>query len=652
MTPIPLDSCLWALNGTLISPRGQIPNYLRTGVANTEEVIGGSLTSRTVGEHRPRFGAQGSLLLERRGNNLVKKPLDLTDPVWVKGSSIQILKDLSLGMSDNYQADRITVSATSGNDAAQTLSQEVRVYRNLAYTCTVYLKLVDGQFGAEDVLRVTGPGVLATNASTPLSVLNNRMNLWIPISVTVLTINDLTGTQQRVDPSEEPKIKLEFVCNRTVSVDWGGAQIEEGLERTSFIEGGIESLGRDQDSLMYAQNPIAGLTSWTVYCSLEEWRGDGAICSWGDLQLAIVNGNLQVRYGSNTLPVLSIGPQPKIAVTGFGGQNRIAVFVDGLLRATADLQGYLPNQGSTVVGGDGLRWYRCAYAFDRSLNDGGAITLNQPVSNQLGTLFERDILFLLPPSDPTVINFPAARIRGRAGKTIFKLPVIKQAGQTITARTFGSGSPQSVVVAVNTIVNNAAAQTDWIRINNTIFRVTSDPTPTASEIATLLAGAINASPSAEPVTASASAANITITGANGDPFLVDVSENLRITTLTESSSGNHTVTVPNPTDYAQGRCYFLRNSSFVADAVITNINTATGVITLRAAQFSQYKQVAVGDELVQPRWETLIGPGNYLVTGAEQYPFIEVDSKQLDRFTVANCDWADCTVNFSIRIGL
>jgi hypothetical protein len=581
------------------------------------------------------------------------------DSRWVKGSSIQILPDRAQGMSDNYQADRITVSATSGNNAAQTLSQLIEIDPDpvfptdsrLFLTCTLYLRLVDGQFGSSDVFRVSGERVVAV-AETPLSALNNRLGLWTPLTLTV-EVEWNEDFDVSIPEYTFASLLLEFFCERSVSLDWGGAQVEFGRERTSFIELGANSIGRDADSLIYAVNPIAGLTSWAVYCSLDEWRGDGQILEMGNLSLTNVGTNLVVTYGSFSVTLNgALGASPRIAVAGLSEQNRLQVYIDGILRSSNNLQGYVPGAGRVRVGGDGMRWYRCAYAFNRGLSD-GTPALNQPVSEELQTLFNRDILFLLPPSDPTVISLAPVHLRGRGGRAILKLPFLKSAGQAISSPTAGGGTAQVRTVTVATIVAADAVQVDWIRVNQTVFRVFSDATPTVNEIATLLRSAVNATPKAEPVTASGSDAAVTLTADSaGNPFHLECSPNLLISTTTENKAGSHTVVVPNAADYVRGRCFFLRDGVFVAEGAITAINTSTNVITVETAQRQQFLLVRAGDELVQPSWETLIGQGNYLVTGKNQYPFVEIESKELDRFTIANCDWNDVWVDFSVRVGL
>lgn len=602
--------------------------------------------------HRPRFGADGSLLLERAAQNYVVAPLDLTNAVWVKGSSMQILKDRIQGISDNYQADRLTVSATSGNDAAQTMSQEIEVFAGTPYTCTLYLRLAGGQFGPNDVFRVMGSD-LVLEKSLALSSLNNKSGLWVPITLTVETAGDPDDDDDG-DPDAyglRPTLSIEMFVERSVSVDWGGAQVEEGTERTSLIELGSASLGRDQDSLRYAVSPIAGLSSWAAYISLNEWRGDGRILSAGNLSLDIVDGDLSVTYGGNDVVVADLSADPRIMVAGSSEQQRLNVYVDGILRASQGLNGYVPTAGRLQVGGDGMRWVRCAYTFDKTISDGD-VSVGQPATDLLGTLFARDILFLLPPTDPTVLSFPAIRIPGRGGRAIFKLPIVKSAGQAISSPTPGTGTAQVVTLQVATIIDGAAAQSDWIRVNNTVYYVTSDATPTVNEIGALLRAKF-AAPKAEPVTASGADAQIILTAdEDGDPFRVAYGPNLIKASEVESNSGSHEVTVPNAADYVLGRAYFLRQDAFICDCEITAINTGTGVITLKTQQASQFALVQTGDDLVQPSWETLVGTANYLVTIKEQLPWLEIESKELDRFTIANCDWDPCWVNVTARVGL
>lgn len=628
------NSLVFDIVGSLITSQGQYPTYLRYSPAAQESVVNGSLRSFPVAVHQPRFTSNGSLILEKGSQNLITFPLDLSNSEWVKGSSMTILRDLVPAMDGNFLADRVSVSAFTGNAAANTISRRFALDSAQTYTLTAYLGLAGGQLGPNDVLRVTGDVV--TPASINLSAAYNpRPGNYIASSLNFTTAGTAPVSQASNETLRVATIAL--YCERAVSIDWAGIQLEPGNLQTSFINQTTLVTGRDADSLTYPRSPVSGLPSFTFFCNLEAWRGDGVIVNAGNFRVEIIGGKLRATCGVTT--ATDPGDLPasaQIAVRVSQGLGNLQVYVNGVLKVRQSLSGFTGAVSTVTVGGQNVLQIKCLYFFNRDLAD-GSIDVGGNVAGELLQLNQQDSLLTDLSEGHSRIVFPS--VRCRAGREVsVRFPQYPFAQQTLATVTPGVSSAfQSDRIDV--FVAPGAGVIDYLFINGTYYSYTADGSPTQAETAAGLVAAVNATPKVQPVTATHTPGDafFILTGDTaGNDFSLSISSNLRRTNQTSAGLASNTLTVPNAVDFVLGPAQIFRQYAFICDVIITAINTGTNTITFTTTPNSLAGQIQAGDTLMQPTWSLRIGQTAYFAHHLEDFSDIKISGKSPEGFRFIN----------------
>lgn len=630
------DYLAWDLNNSLTTSKGVLPIFRRATTASQEYSESGSLRLVTAGEHRPRFAADGTLTLEKAASNLLTFPLRLNDSSWVKGSSITVIPDAVQGMDSNYLADRVSVSAFTGNANAQILRKSLTIGAGRQMTASAYLALAAGRFGGNDVLRVTGAGLVAP-VSVPLGpIYNENLARYIRTNFTFNTSGSpTTATTENVAESSST-VNFEFYCESAVSINWAGAQIEQGNYPTSFIPQEEFIRSRARDFLQYPKNPVEGLTSFVFYCNLTSWSGDGIIVkSGGNFTVEIVGGKLRVTCGA----VIANDPanlpaSAKIAVRVSQGLQRVQVYVNGVMVVKQAIAGYTASAGVLDVGSDSIRKIRCAYFFNRDLSD-GSIDVGGSVAGDLYELHQQDDLVARYADSYSEFDLPPVRLT--PGQSVpVRFQGYQTASQSASSVTPGSGAvAQVITVTVDGVTN---PQTDVVVINGIEYSRTTN-TAVAADQASGLATLINAAPKRNPVTANwVSGSSFTITADTaGEDFHVGVRGRLSTVVTTGNQVGTHTLVVPNAIDYVVGRAYVFRSYAFVCEIAITAINTGSNTITFRTVPNSNVNLMFAGDQIIQTNWDLEIFPPNYFAGIREDfYSDIDIIGKSSQGFLLKN----------------
>lgn len=650
------DSLCFDIVGSLITSQGIIPTFTRFTPANSESTVNGSLRIFAAATHQPRFTSTGAILLEQSSTNRLTYPLDLTHSSWVKGSSMVILPDRVQAMDNNYLADLISVAVYTGNQAAQTLTKSFTFESAKTFTATVYLNLLGGRFGGNDKLQITGD-VIAPQTVSLGPIFNDRVGNYIPVTMTFTTAG--TPPTNYFDPDTLRTVNLQLYVEKAVSIAWGGAQLEAGAIRSTFINQDAQSKSRDDDVLIYPKSPVEGLSSFVFYMNLEAWRGNGTLnlVNAGNFKVEIVDGKLKASCGTvectdpDDLPATA-----KIAVRVSQGLAKVQLYVNGVMKARQTISNYAGQVSTVAIAGPstGMCQIRCLYFFNRDIGD-GSIDVGQSVLSTLLELHSLDANLITDLAEGfSRVIFPAIRVPV-GGIQAVRFPQFLAASQTISAITPGSGSVAQVErVTIDTIVSGSASQTDFIIINDTKYDNISDATPTGAEIASGFATKVNTSPRSQPVTAAyTSGSSFTLTADKpGDDFALSVSPRLSKVNLTPNSLDASLVSVPNAVDFVRGKAQIYRNYAFVADVIITNVNTGTNQLTVSAIPNSIFSQVQVGDTILQPSWSLLIGPNNFFCHHLEDFPDIKIHSKSPEGFALKNVGLLDRSVTPYAKVTL
>lgn len=651
------------LVGSLVTSQGVIPTFLRASAAATENYVNGSLRLTSTSIHQPRFTSTGALVLEQASENLLSYPLDLTQPQWVKGSNILIQPDKVQGMDSNYLADRITVSEFLGNIAANTLTRSIQLGSGETFTVTVFLALAGGNFGGSDIFRVDGDVVAVQSASLGAAY-NNRRGSYSPISLTFSTAG--AGQTDFSTLNTTRTVNFSFYIEKSVSINWGGTQLEAGTTNTTFIAQGEKISKREADSLNYPNSPVEGLGSFAFYIHLERWRGDGGIVDCGNFAVGIFNGKIRATCGVVSVEDPGDLPQDaRIAVRVSQSLGRVSLYVNEVMVAAAALSGFAAAAAELNFIAAGLRQIRCAYFFGRDVSD-GSIDVGGTVLGELLTLFERDSLFSELAEGYAKIFLPPVRCKSGSSVAV-RFPQFLTASQEINTLNEGVGSNlhRARFDILGAYPLNAFFVNDpWVAINKTRYDFGGISPATKADAAAAIAAAINLEPRREPVVASHTPPNEYFTVTHkalvsvGDTGLYDVFEFDANSTyfnaylISQATRIQNTLTVDNAVDYVIGPASIFRDYAFIADIQITGINTGTNTITFFVTPNSLFAEIQPGDVLNQARWSLRIGPNCYFAHHLEDLGDIRPLSKSLEGVRYENIGLIDRTFTPYIQLSL
>lgn len=621
------DSVAFALVGALTTPKNGLPTYKRSTTATLPFNIAGSLRFITAGIHRPRFGADGVLLLEKAATNLITFPARLNDSSWIKGSSVFVTPDVVPGMDNNYLADRVTVSQFTGNANAQILRKVMNFGIGRTFTATVYLALAAGKFGANDVIRVSGPGLTAPASVALGPIYNDSIGNYIAASFTFSTSGTAPTPATENTPDPGAAINFELYCESSVSINWGGCQIEEGSYPTSYIpqEGQVRS--RDLDFVQYPRSPVAGLSEFVFYANLVQWAGDGPIVQSGDFAVEIIGGKLRVRCGATIAnDPADLPKSAQVAVRVSRGLQRMQVYVNKVMVVSQPLTNYVAGAGRLDLGGSSVRWLRNLYFFNAALSD-GSINVGQSVLGDLLELHTQDSLIVAFDDAHSEQELPPVRIPP-GGEVAVRFGNYRSATQNINSVTPGAGAQaQTVTITVDSAAIN---QIDEIVINGIVIRRTATTTIAADQ-ASGLATAINAQNAAGAIAVTAnwiSGNSFTVTANRaGNDFALSTNGKLTQQTTTPNRPGTHTLTVPSALDYQLGAAVVYREYAYLCDVAITAINTGSNTITFVAVPDQNIDLIFPGDQLVQVDWQLEIAPNNYTSFHREDFADVKPSGK-------------------------
>ena len=262
---------------------------------------------------------------------------------------------------------------------------------------TVTLAITDGtvaanQFTGGQVQFGTEARLYLILGNTPSSGTNNTTTLTLD-TTTLVSDGVTVSSPARLHGAPDQSVDLEFYCESSLSLHFGGIQLEERDFRTSMIYQDEAFEVRAATFLSYRRNPIGKLKSFGVFVDLKEWRGEGNLIDLGNIQASITNNRLVVVAGGVTMTA----PEPlpkrsKIYIQVSAENTNICVYINKILVAKSNVYDFAGDHRAEFhLTSVGIRAFYAIAFFDRTLLDGQPAT-NQLASSEVAELFDTKVL--------------------------------------------------------------------------------------------------------------------------------------------------------------------------------------------------------------------------------------------------------------------
>lgn len=216
----------------------------------------------------------------------------------------------------------------------------------------------------------------------------------ITLDASSLIVEGITaGMKARFHGAPNQSVDLEFYVESTLSLNFGGIQIERSPFRTSMIYQDASLNVRAISQLVYRNNPIARLKTFGIFIDLKEWRGDGNIADFGTLKFAIASGKLIVNAQSASLsPDLQLPVSAKIFLQASEENNSISLFLNKTLVAKTSLLGYVgDHRADFILTSEGFRFWKSFVVFDKILLDGNP-EIGSAAGQEVAYLFDTEAI--------------------------------------------------------------------------------------------------------------------------------------------------------------------------------------------------------------------------------------------------------------------
>jgi hypothetical protein len=316
-------------------------------------------------------------------------------------------------------------------------------------TTTISGTIVADQFKGGQVQFGTNTKVYPILSSSPNAA---NGSVTVTIDASTLIVDGVTvGTVARFLGAQNQPVDLEFYVESTLSLNFGGIQIEKSPFRTSMIYQDADLKVRAISRLVYRNNPIAKLKSFGIFINLKEWRGDGNIADFGTLNLSIVSNRLVVKAQNATLSTdLVLPASVKIFLQVTEENNSISLFINKTLVAKTNLLGYVgDHHANFTLTSEGVRSWKSFIVFDKVLLDGNPET-GGIASQEVAYLFDTEAIISARAisAPPPLIVLPPVLIPSKPAPIARSLIVgLNSATNTITVAD-GTNFPLNAPVSV------------------------------------------------------------------------------------------------------------------------------------------------------------------------------------------------------------
>jgi hypothetical protein len=471
------------------------------------------------------------------------------------------------------------------------------------------------EFDSGDVYEIT-----ANTASSSNQVVFTLDATNLPgDGITTANRVTLTGPAPR-------EIDIEIYSESVASIDWGMADLKEGVVRTSPIIQNGQKETRSDSYLIYRESPFEALNSFGAFFDIKFLRGEGVLIASRGFVIWLDDNNI-LSCQLDTTVLATPNPIPtenvKIFVQVSAESTSLAIYINGILEARSTVpDANLPDSALSFVSA-GVRCHNVFLGFAGALTD-GAVAQGQRAGDEVRELFETPEI--LPSnvisSQSPGITLPEVAIPGIPVVASTAIDSIDRAAREVT------------VVDATGFTNNSTA-----------FLIRDDVVRTRVEITGIAANVF----SVDSV-AGLKPGDLFVLGDYDRPSRVTV--RMPVTPfdaqeIESIDSGNSTVEIQNTISFDQSPALVQRDYVDVGAFQILGKDDVASELTLDGTN-----GLEVGDIIFQPATELLIDPQNYTVLFLEDIGGIKVTRKARDSFEIENQNVAPVVVTPQVIVNL
>lgn len=355
-----------------------------------------------------------SALVGIRGDGVAK----FGDQIRVSGN---VVSPVSVSLESlNSSANRYSLMQlnfkTSGNATVLPGQNHSGAFITTAVTAnTITIVIPDGgTIKANDF--VGGKIVLSNNGSKEYNITANTAMI-LPDRKVTLTLAQNTLISDGVTTSvtvlfrgtSSVSVDIEIYVEVTLSLMFGGFQLEQRNFRTPFIFQENNLLVRSSTKLQYRKNPIAGLKTFGIFAEIKQWRGDGNLFSTENLSVSISNNKLLVVAGVTVINLMEVLPVKfKLFIQVSQETNTISVYVNSILAGRANTPNFIGSTSPLEFTSQGFRVWRRFFTTDKILLDRQQ-DINGIATNEVLELFTEEVIIdpvVIAVHNPTIKLFP------------------------------------------------------------------------------------------------------------------------------------------------------------------------------------------------------------------------------------------------------
>ena len=452
-----------------------------------------------------------------------------------------------------------------------------------------------------DISSLKG-GQLIVNAKTYLIESNTAsasgVTTLIVNPATMIADSVTTANTARIIAAPTQAVTIEFYCESSSSIDWGGFQVEPSKFRTSMIYQGANMLSRSGSLLSFRRSPIRGLKTFGVWCSLNQCIGDGLIFDMKNFRLELLEGRLKLTIDSVIVSLSELLPigRNEIFIQILESQSSASIYLNGVLKSKSTIAGFRGDRnGSLEMTSTGIRVWDEFVVIDTPLLE-GQVTIGESAKGDVLKVFKAQSLI-----SAELISRPAPLI------VMPSIEIPAKAEPTAKTRIVTMNNTTGVMIVQNASGFIAGGTATVFRNGNVIkestIRNINDNTITIVDINTTIAEDDTIAYGVSKFPAYASAR-----------FPADPIDTQSIRGIMPGAGTTGKLAVSSALSFFLGRAIVRTSTNQdVAEQIITDIDLVQNLITL-----DSIAGVSIGCVIFQPANELIIDPDNYQVLSIDQ----------------------------------
>jgi hypothetical protein len=242
---------------------------------------------------------------------------------------------------------------------------------------------------------------------------NTASSTLVSITLDVVNLGTegiVPGVKATIHGASGQEVEIEFYVESTLSLYFGGIQIEQRPFRTSMIYQDGAYKVRSKSLLYYRKNFIANLKTFSIFLELNEWRGDGNLFDAGNLKATIVSGKLVVEIDGNILSASQMLPtQCKIFIQVSEENTNLSIYINKILLIRTNIYNFVGDHNSLfILTSEGYRAILQLLVFDQILLD-GQNNIGSAANNEVAELFDAEVILdakILSANTPPIVLPP------------------------------------------------------------------------------------------------------------------------------------------------------------------------------------------------------------------------------------------------------